>query len=211
MAFTLRDATLDLARTAPDSYSNEALVDVDPDAVFAILADITSWPNWFHGFRRGIWTSPMPWGLGSTRDVTVGALLVSEVMVAWEPGIRFAYAMTAINLPLVEAMLADWRLTERPGGKTLVRFDIHYRIRRELGPLHPLIRRAFESTPRNGIAGLPAFAAGLAPGRSRRDTSRQAITSGDGMATTHLHDSGAPKELRSRCDGSPGPASAPTK
>lgn len=159
VAFPLRDATLDLARTAPSSYSNSAVVGADPHTVFEIFADITSWPDWFRGFHRGIWTSQLPWGFGSTRDVTVGVLRVSEVMVAWEPGERFAYAMTAINLPLVDAMLADWRLTGRPDGTTLVQFDIHYRIRRALSPIHPLIRKAFESTPRNGIADLPAYVA----------------------------------------------------
>ncbi|MDP4014058.1 MAG: SRPBCC family protein [Candidatus Nanopelagicales bacterium] len=96
-------------------------------------------------------------GLGSRRDVRVGALKVSEVMVAWEPGIRFSYAMTAINLPLVDAMLADWQLADQGDGTTRVRFTIHYRIRRELRAVHPLVRKAFESTPRKGIEKLPSY------------------------------------------------------
>lgn len=157
MPFTLSNPSLEFADVAPSQFDNRAVAEVGSHRVFDVLADINTWPIWFDDFKSGVWTSDPQYGLGSTRDVHIGPLHVDELMVAWEPGRRFSYAITSINLPLVNGLLADWRLTELDDGKTEVHFTIHYELKRPLVFLHPLLKGVFRSIPRKGLAGLIPF------------------------------------------------------
>jgi hypothetical protein len=57
------------------------------------------------------WTSARPFGVGTTREVTVlGALKVQERYFVWEEGARKAFYGTSMNLPLFSRLAEDYRV-----------------------------------------------------------------------------------------------------
>ena len=49
--------------TAPMRFRNTVELAARPADVFAIFEDGESWPRWFHGIHKVVWTSDKPlWG-----------------------------------------------------------------------------------------------------------------------------------------------------
>lgn len=89
-----------------------------PDAVFAVLAEPAAWLAWFPLMHRAAWCAGSPaGGIGAEREVALRALgRYRERMIAWQPGERFAFTMTATSSPLVARMAEDWQLAPADGG-----------------------------------------------------------------------------------------------
>lgn len=70
----------------------------------------------------GRWTSPAPFGVGTTRRMRVlGALQMQEHFFAWEEGRRYAFHATSMNVPLARRFAEDSLVT--PDGPDACRFD----------------------------------------------------------------------------------------
>lgn len=56
------------------------------------------------------WTSPRPFGIGTTRQAKVakGAITVQEHFFIWEDGRRYAFYVTSANLPLFKRVAEDY-------------------------------------------------------------------------------------------------------
>jgi hypothetical protein len=64
--------------------------------------------HWCRGLSVN-WTSPRPFGVGTTRQVTVlGVLKVQEHYFAWEEGRRKAFYASAVNIPLFSGIAEDY-------------------------------------------------------------------------------------------------------
>lgn len=96
--------------TAPLRFVNEVILDATPDEVFAIFEDAASWPKWFKGIKHVEWTSPKPFGVGTTRTVTLDAMKVHEHFIIWENNQRFAFYFTGTGLPFVKSLCEDYQL-----------------------------------------------------------------------------------------------------
>src|SRR5277367_6925001 len=88
----------------------------DPDSVYALLADGSTWPDWspigsFELIEPGAGT---PEGLGAVRLFTTGRHKSRERVVTCEPGQAFAYELEK-GLPLRDYR-ADITLTPAAGG-----------------------------------------------------------------------------------------------
>jgi hypothetical protein len=68
------------------------------------------------------WTSPRPFGVGTTREVKVlgGMLKAKEYFFAWEEGRRKSFYVTEANLPLFRRLAEDYLL--EPTGDSSCRF-----------------------------------------------------------------------------------------
>ncbi|MDP6935203.1 MAG: SRPBCC family protein, partial [Myxococcota bacterium] len=65
---------------------------VSPQQLFDVFEDPESWPRWATGIGAVEWTSPRPFGVGTTRTVTFwGGMEVFEEFVAWERGREMAF------------------------------------------------------------------------------------------------------------------------
>ncbi len=63
--------------------------------------------------RRVEWTSPKPFGVGTTRTVYMaGGLVGDEEFIAWEPGRRMAFRFDAISRKQVDAFVEDYRVED---------------------------------------------------------------------------------------------------
>lgn len=87
---------------------------VPASAVWAALLDGPAWTEWLP--LTGVtWTSPQPFGVGTTRTVNVGEQEIDEVFFGWEEGRRMAFYFKSSTLP-VSAAAEDYRVVEVPGG-----------------------------------------------------------------------------------------------
>jgi uncharacterized protein YndB with AHSA1/START domain len=121
---TCRPETLAFTATAPLRVTVSREIAATPDRVFATLADTGSWPRWFPGLHAARWTSPRPYGVGSTREVSVGPMDVTEEFIVWEPGERWGFTFVATSLPLARAGVELVELVELAAGRTRVVYTI---------------------------------------------------------------------------------------
>jgi hypothetical protein len=96
--YPLEPAGEDLLRRAQAHSVAEREIPVPAEHLFAILEDGPTWSKFFPVIRKVEWTSPKPFGEGTTRTVTVvGGARLEEVFWAWKPGSRMGFAITAAS------------------------------------------------------------------------------------------------------------------
>jgi uncharacterized protein YndB with AHSA1/START domain len=159
MRFACRPVGLDFVERAPWSFENVVELAAPPERVFALFEDGASWPQWFPGIERVVWTTPDPKGVGTTRTVKLGLATVHEYFLAWEPGRRFAFRFDGADRPLFRAGIEDYVLEPLPGGRSRFTYRVHLEPSLLLWLLGPLSRRLLGGTFRDGAAGLQSFVA----------------------------------------------------
>lgn len=85
-----------------------------PQTVWNALLDGPAWTEWL-AITRVTWTSPRPFGPGTTRTVEVGDQVIEETFFAWEDGRRMAFRFERSTLP-VSAAAEDYRIVPVEGG-----------------------------------------------------------------------------------------------
>lgn len=84
--------------SAPQVYAEEWEVGVSAAQFWPDLVDNPL--HWCRGLKIR-WTSPRPFGVGTTRHVGVlGVIQADENFFLWDEGERFAFHFTRTNLPL---------------------------------------------------------------------------------------------------------------
>jgi len=119
-----------------------ASVDIaaSPEAVWPVLADHESWPQWFTLLDR-VEVTGEPAGVGGTRRVVIQRLPFDEVFTVWDEPRQFAWAVTGSRLPILSAMAESVQLEPTASG---CRLDLTQGLqaRRGLGHvLGPMWRR----------------------------------------------------------------------
>jgi hypothetical protein len=81
--------------TAPFRYVAEVEVKVSAADVFASFENADDWPRWALPIQEVEWTAPKPFGIGTTRTVSmIGGLVGYEEFIAWEYGREMAFCFT---------------------------------------------------------------------------------------------------------------------
>ncbi len=120
---------------APFRFEASVEVEAPPERVFDIFEDARSWPAWVPLIKRVEWTSPKPFGVGTTRTVTmVGGLVADEEFIAWEPGKRMAFYFRATSQKNLVAFAEDYRVTDLGNGRS----RIAWRVAMEVSGLNRL-------------------------------------------------------------------------
>lgn len=111
--FPCRKVGLEFLDSAPTRFDSVVAVAATPAEIFATFEDAESWPLWAPPIRRVEWTSPEPFGVGTTRTVTmIGGLVGHEEFIAWESGRRMAFRFDAVSRKQVDAFVEDYRVEE---------------------------------------------------------------------------------------------------
>lgn len=85
-----------------------------PQMVWNALLDDRAWTEWLP-ITKVTWTSPKPFGAGTTRTVEVGDQKIEETFFAWDEGKRMAFRFERSTLP-VSAAVEDYRVVPVEGG-----------------------------------------------------------------------------------------------
>lgn len=156
----------DFVDHAPIRIEAEIVVDVEPEALWAVLADDEAWPEWFGSPLTKVERTSPEQGIGATRRVTLGqgpvALTIDEEFNLWAPPHRWGF--TAVGGPAMFRALSE-RCTihvEAPG-----RTRVTYRMAIEPHRLsRPLVRAAQPGVRRSLTQALRSLAERAA---ARRD------------------------------------------
>jgi uncharacterized protein YndB with AHSA1/START domain len=159
MWFDVESVDLGFTESSPFKLENEAVIRASPERVFEILTTAEGQREWFQDFRADRWTSAPPHGVGSTREIELKLLTVKERFLAWERGKRVAFAITAITIPIVTAMVEDIQLSKLDDERTRLAWRVHYRPALAFRLVHPVARTVFGKMFSASTAGLTRYAA----------------------------------------------------
>jgi hypothetical protein len=127
----------DFLEAAPFRYVYTVDRSVPPESIWAALtADNTlvSWSPLVTGLR---WTTPRPFGVGTTREVTMLRLLTTrERYYRWDSGRRKTFTAVAASVPGLRRLAEDNVVERTPGGSRFI-----WTLVLEPGPiLKPILR-----------------------------------------------------------------------
>ena len=156
---TLEQKDLDWIERAPVSFSGSANTTASPEAVFAILADHERWPEWFPVLKKEEVLGPRREGVGTRRLATIPGGKVEEIIIAWDPGRRFAFTVTAVSPGIVRALLEDCRIEPAHSG-TRVTYTMYLEPVSVFRPLKVLMKGPMGKQLDKGMRAVAARAEG---------------------------------------------------
>src|SRR5215471_2158479 len=163
MRFPCRPVDASFFDTAPMRFRNAVELAARPADVFAIFEDGESWPRWFHGIHKVVWTSDKPYGVGTTRTVWLTGVTVQELFFRWERDRRFSFYLTGHSMPLFHALAEDYLLEELAPGKTRFTCSVAIEPRVAFRTGGPIARTLFDSTLKNACKGLQSYVLNAGP------------------------------------------------
>ena len=95
--------------TAPIVVDESIVVHAPPAAVWAVIVDHASWPEWFTALDR-VEPGATSTGVGGTRRVITQRLPIDEEFTVWDENEHFAFGVTATKLPILSALAESVRL-----------------------------------------------------------------------------------------------------
>ena len=104
--------------TAPHIYRYPVELDVPAARVWESLQSDQSVAAWGMGVKSLTWTTPRPFGVGTTREVVlpIGAASVRERFFHWDEGHHYSFYVYEMNRPMVRRFAEDYVVEDRPGG-----------------------------------------------------------------------------------------------
>ena len=104
-------------QTAPACYRATVEVRASSEEIFDSLENAEDWPIWAAPITKVEWTSPKPFGVGTTRTVTmVGNMVGEEEFIAWERGSHMAFCFTRASSAMIEAFGEDYQVVDLGNG-----------------------------------------------------------------------------------------------
>src|SRR5439155_24153507 len=91
---------------------------VSPERVWDSLTSDASLSAWKLPIKSLTWTSPRPFGVGTTREVALSgkSLTIREKFFRWEEGKRMSFFATECDRNLLVRFPDDYVVESRPGG-----------------------------------------------------------------------------------------------
>ena len=112
---------LEFLNQTKNVFRAEEIVRATPEQVFEVFEDAHAWTVWAMPIQRVEWTSPKPFGVGTTRTVSMmGGMDGYEEFVAWERGKRMAFTFVGCSKDATEKFLEDYRVTDLGDGRCKV-------------------------------------------------------------------------------------------
>ena len=112
---------LEFFERAPYCFTATEIVRASPARIFEVFEDAHAWTVWADPIQHVEWTSPKPFGLGTTRTVTMsGGMVGWEEFIAWEPGKRMAFCFTHVAKDNIESFAEDYVVEDLGDGRCRV-------------------------------------------------------------------------------------------
>ena len=108
---------LDFIDTARYRFVSDVDLAITPKQLFEVFSDADSWSRWATAIAYVTWTSPKPYGVGTTRMVTMRGGIVSYAeFLAWESHSHLAFRLNQSTSKGTGAFVEDYQVQETPGG-----------------------------------------------------------------------------------------------
>jgi uncharacterized protein YndB with AHSA1/START domain len=134
------DAWID---TAPVRLVNTVDIAATPEQIWTALEDAAAWPKWATVITNVEWTSPRPFGIGTTRTVTMrGGVVGYEEFISWEPYHRLGFRFNAATTSGVRAFAERYTIEPQAGDRTRVTWVMAMAPRGVSKAIVPLTRLA---------------------------------------------------------------------
>ena len=138
----VEDSYIDVA---PIRFVNSVVVNATPAAIWAALEDALAWPKWASVIKDVEWTSAPPFGVGTTRTVTMsGRMRAYEEFIAWEPGRRMSFRFNEAGMNGVSAFAERYLLEAVNPEQTTVTWVMAMTPSGVSRAVVPLVRRPLE-------------------------------------------------------------------
>ena len=119
--FPCTPVDVDFLDQTPNVFVAAEIVRATPEQIFEVFEDAHAWTVWALPIQKVEWTSPKPYGVGTTRSVhMMGGLVGYERFVAWERGRRMAFTFVGASKNAVEKFLEDYRVENLGDGRCRV-------------------------------------------------------------------------------------------
>ncbi|WP_426244531.1 SRPBCC family protein [Nocardioides sp. LHG3406-4] len=118
---TLAETHDDFFEVAPFRYVNSVDVPAPAEQTWAALTSDDALVSWSPMVTRMRWTSPRPFGVGTTCELTLlGFLTARERYYRWEEGRRKTFAAVEASTPGLRRLAEDFFVEGTPNGSRLV-------------------------------------------------------------------------------------------
>jgi hypothetical protein len=104
---------------APIRVERTVEIEAPSAAVWARIADHTTWPEWFTALDS-IVILGSPTGVGGGRRATAMKMSLDEEFTAWDENEHFAFAVVRSKLPILESMAESVRIEPNDNGCRVV-------------------------------------------------------------------------------------------
>lgn len=130
---------LSLFDTAKIHYRFSQELPISPDGLFDVLEDPESWPRWAMGIAKVEWTSPRPFGVGTTRTVSFwGGMSVYEEFLAWERGRTMAFVFYGTTEEVWSRFGEQYVVEDLGNDRCRLHWHVAYDPTGVFGRIHPL-------------------------------------------------------------------------
>jgi hypothetical protein len=132
---------MEFYESASQRFQYDVVLECTPEKLFEVFEDENSWPVWAPGIAKVDWTSPKPYGVGTTRTVTfVGGMEVYEEFIAWEPGKEMAFIFQGITQDIWWSFGEHYRVVDMGSGRCKLTWTVAYEPRGTFAKLSGGIR-----------------------------------------------------------------------
>src|ERR1700709_2603776 len=117
--YQLESADADFFESAPHVFTYQRRFAAPPAQVWEQLTSDVSISAWGPAIKSVTWTSPRPFGVGTTRDVVaLGVATSAARSFRWDEGRRHSFAVYESTLPIFTRFAEDY-IVEPDGNDTL--------------------------------------------------------------------------------------------
>jgi hypothetical protein len=150
----LEPADDDFFTSAPHVFRYQKRFAATPEQVWASLTSDISIAAWGPSIKEVNWTSPRPFGVGTTRDVVAfGGSTMRERYFRWHEGSSHAFYAYESKLPIFKRFAEDY-VVEADGAETLFTWTVAIEpknaFRHPLKVLAPVLKAGLGQVPSGG-------------------------------------------------------------
>lgn len=140
--------------SAPHVFRYQKRFAATPEHVWEQLTSDVSLAAWGPSIKKVTWTSPRPFGVGTTRDVLApGGSTMRERYFRWDEGKSHAFYVYESSLPLFKRFAEDY-VVEPAGAQTLFTWTVAIEPKNAfalpLKLLSPVLKAGFGQIPSGG-------------------------------------------------------------
>lgn len=152
--YPLEAADADFFQSAPHAFTYQKRFAAPPNKVWEQLTSDPSITAWGPAIKDVNWTSPRPFGVGTTREVAApGGARMRERFFCWEEGSRHSFATYESTIPFFKRFAEDY-IVEPDGDVTLFTWTVAIEPKGALAlpfkVIAPAVKAAFGRIPTDG-------------------------------------------------------------